>query len=147
MNCTNCGGKMKIREKFCTKCGAAANTDLNIKRIRPNVMDEQKKEKSKSFGFSDLGKDGIPGSKLAAFGLILTLLTIVMGSSGALTAFIAVILLVSARIRGFKSIWIWMGIVCCFFLYDRATAISYRETQYSNALFFNNVFGFLDLFF
>ena len=123
--------------------------ELYEKRIKP--IGENRRETQKSYSLGDLGKDGVPGSKVAAFGVVITLLSLVMGSLGIFTTIIAFILLIIARNKGFKSIWIWVGTVACVFLFfravSRAVSISEAETSLSNALFFNNMFSFLGLFF
>ena len=145
MYCTNCGFKIKKGERFCTNCGEKLDMELYEKKIKP--IGKQQKEPPRSFNLGDLGKDGIPGSKVAAFGLVITLISMVMGSMGIITTMIALLLLLVARIRGFKSIWIWIGCIACVFLFFRAISISQAETSLSSALFFNNLFGFFGLFF
>ena len=145
MYCTNCGCKIKKGERFCTKCGEKLDMELYEKRIKP--IGENRRETQKSYSLGDLGKDGVPGSKVAAFGVVITLLSLVMGSLGIFTTIIAFVLLIIARNRGFKSIWIWVGTGACVFLFFRAVSISEAETSLSNALFFNNMFSFLGLFF
>ena len=135
MYCTNCGFKIKKGERFCTNCGEKLDMELYEKKIKP--IGKQQKEPPRSFNLGDLGKDGI----------VITLISMVMGSMGIITTMIALLLLLVARIRGFKSIWIWIGCIACVFLFFRAISISQAETSLSNALFFNNLFGFFGLFF
>ena len=83
MYCTNCGCKIKKGERFCTKCGEKLDMELYEKRIKP--IGENRRETQKSYSLGDLGKDGVPGSKVAAFGVVITLLSLVMGSLGIFT--------------------------------------------------------------
>ena len=92
MYCTKCGSNMKSGERFCTTCGEKLDMDLNTKRIRPNVkyVYRASAKVQQSYGLGDLGKDGIPGSKLAMFGLVITLVTAFMGSLGCFTSLIGI---------------------------------------------------------
>ena len=143
MFCTNCGSKMMNGEQFCTKCGAKLDNGLETKRIRPRV---KAMEAKRSYSLGDLGKEGVPGSKTAAAGMAFTLLSIVVGELGVFTAFIGVIVLLGARLKGFKSIWIWIGIAAGVVLGFNAMSIMMYHTELSNALFFSNLFSFISLF-
>ncbi len=120
MFCTNCGSKMMNGEQFCTKCGAKLDNGLETKRIRPRV---KAMEAKKSYGLGDLGKEGVPGSRRAAFGIVITLISIVLGPLGFITSFCGAYLLLAARVNGFKSIWIWIGVVVGVVLFFNSLAI------------------------
>ena len=143
MYCTSCGNEVGKGEKFCTKCGAILDMDLYTKRTKPKTK-KAPKEAGRTYSLGDLGKDGIPGSKVAAFGLVITLLSIIMGSMGLWTVPIALLLLIIAYCRGFRSIWIWIGISVCALLFIRALWIFCAEVEASA---YGGIAGFLSIFF
>ena len=108
--------------------------DLNTKRIRPNVkyVYRASAKVQQSYGLGDLGKDGIPGSKLAMFGLVITLVTAFMGSLGCFTSLIGIGILIAAYLKGFKSTWVWVGIALGVCLLCRSFAILSAELDYAN---------------
>ena len=149
MYCTKCGSNMKSGERFCTTCGEKLDMDLNTKRIRPNVkyVYRASAKVQQSYGLGDLGKDGIPGSKLAMFGLVITLVTAFMGSLGCFTSLIGIGILIAAYLKGFKSTWVWVGIALGVCLLCRSFAILSAELDCANQRAWDDMMGIVGIFF
>lgn len=138
MYCQNCGELIEPGEVFCTQCGS---------RVGTAGYGNKSSAGNRSYGIRDLGREGVPGSRLALFGIVFCLLSIVVGEIGMITSFVAVILLIAARICGFRSIWIWIGVLVSCGLCMNALMIESYRASLETSLFIGNMIGFLGLFF
>ena len=147
--CTACGNEMESGASFCTKCGAKMQYPNKNKRYVTN--ESAKTDKKKSYTLHDLGKQGIKGSYAALIGLVIGILGFLAGETGMLCSIIAIFLLFIGRVRGFKSVWVTIGVIIACLVFVKASSQFIARIEYENAvrdsMFFSNMLGVLGLFF
>ncbi len=103
--CPNCGEKITYGAKFCTKCGTPANMNAGSGKA------EQVTGNRKSYRIADFEDESIPGSNSALIGLCLCIASLFLGGIAPVSFAFAVICIMSARARGFRSPWLKVAII------------------------------------